>query len=127
MMLCDTNIFFELFKGNVMVMEELEEIGYKNLAISDVTIAEIYFGMRKGEEDKTRNLIKLFNRYRITRDASKIFVEIMSDLSSRQIGLPDALIAAIAKANSLQIFTINLSDFKLVKDLRLYKPKRKLI
>lgn len=126
MILCDTNIFFELFRGNQAIAEELELIGYQNLAISDITIGEIYFGMRKREESQTQEMIKRFNRFHFTKDASKIFVEIMSDLSSRKIGLPDALIAAIAKANSLTVFTLNLHDFKQVDKLNLYKPSRKL-
>lgn len=105
MILCDTNIIFEIFRGNSIVINELEKIGYENLAICDVTIGEIYFGMWKGEEKQTKKLIQQFNRYNITKDASKIFVQIMSDLASRQIGVPDALIAAIAKANSLELLT----------------------
>lgn len=126
MILCDTNIIFEIFRGNSIVINELEKIGYENLAICDVTIGEIYFGMRKGEEKQTKKLIQQFNRYNITKDASKIFVQIMSDLASRQIGVPDALIAAIAKANSLELLTLNLSDFKLVEGLKIYRPSQKL-
>ena len=127
MILCDTNIFFELFRENEKVKNELEKIGYENLAICDITIGEIYFGMKKGEEKSTKNLIRKFNRFHFTRDASKIFVEIMSDLASRQIGIPDALIASIAKANSLKVLTLNVSDFSLVKNLVLHRPSQKLI
>lgn len=126
MILCDTNIIFEIFRGNSIVINELENIGYENLAICDVTIGEIYFGMRKGEEKQTKTLIRQFNRYNITKDASKIFVQIISDLASRQIGIPDALIAAIAKANSLEVLTLNLSDFALVEGLKIYRPSQKL-
>lgn len=125
MILCDTNIFFELFRGNQAIIDELNDIGYQNLAISDITIGEIYFGMRKKEEAQTRELIRRFKRFHFTKDASKIFVEIMSDLSSRQIGLPDALISSIAKVNSLKLFTLNISDFKQVDGLDLYKPNRR--
>ncbi len=45
MTLCDTNILFEIFKGNEAVINEVEDIGYENLAICDVTIGEIYFGI----------------------------------------------------------------------------------
>lgn len=83
--------------------------------------------MRKGEEKFTKNLIRQFNRYSFTKDASKIFVQIMSDLSSRQIGISDALIAAIAKANNLTVFTLNTSDFKLVEGIKIYKPSQKLL
>jgi predicted nucleic acid-binding protein len=83
--------------------------------------------MKKSEEKITQNLIRKFNRFHFTRDASKLFVEIMSDLASRQIGIPDALIASIAKANSLKVLTLNVSDFGLVKGLVLHRPSQKLI
>jgi tRNA(fMet)-specific endonuclease VapC len=127
MILCDTNIFFELFRNNPRVIDELDKIGYENLAICDITIGEIYFGMKSSEEKFTKNLIRQFNRYSFTKDASKIFVQIMADLSSRKVGVPDALIAAIAKANSLPILTLNISDFKLIEGIKLYKPTQKLI
>jgi tRNA(fMet)-specific endonuclease VapC len=127
MILCDTNIFFELFRNNPRVIDELDKIGYENLAICDITIGEIYFGMKSSEEKFTKNLIHQFNRYSFTKDASKIFVQIMADLSSRKVGVPDALIAAIAKANSLPILTLNISDFKLIEGIKLYKPTQKLI
>lgn len=82
MILCDTNIFFELFRGNQSVLEELAHIGYRNLAVSDITIGEIYFGMKKREEQQTQEMIRRFQRFHFTKDASKIFVEIMSDLPS---------------------------------------------
>ncbi|MCY7351080.1 MAG: PIN domain-containing protein [Cytophagaceae bacterium] len=126
MILCDTSVFFQLFHENAAIEAELGEIGYANLAICDITIGEIYFGMRKSEERETKELIRRFNRFSFTKDASRLFIEIMSDLASRQIGLPDALIAAIAKANGLDVFTLNIDDFKRVDGLKLYKPKRKL-
>jgi predicted nucleic acid-binding protein len=81
--------------------------------------------MRKAEEHETKALIRRFNRFSVTKDASRLFVKIMTDLASRQIGLPDALIAAIGKANGLEVFTLNVDDFKRVKGLKLYKPKRR--
>jgi predicted nucleic acid-binding protein len=44
MILCDTNIFFELFRGNQSVLEELAHIGYRNLAVSDSTIGGSILG-----------------------------------------------------------------------------------
>lgn len=82
--------------------------------------------MRKSEERETKELINKFERYHFTKDASKLFIEIMSNFASLQIGVPDALIGAIAKANSLPIFTLNLSDFRQINGLQIYKPSRKL-
>ncbi|CCH52751.1 hypothetical protein BN8_01773 [Fibrisoma limi BUZ 3] len=127
MILCDTSVFFAIFRGNEAVEAELKDIGYSNAAICDITIGEIYLGMRKSEERDTKELIRRFNRFAFTKDASRLFIEIMANLYSRQIGVPDALIAAIARANSLEVFTPNIDDFKRVDGLKLYKPSRKLV
>lgn len=66
MILCDTSVFFQLFHENAAVEAELKEIGYTNLAICDITIGEIYFGMRKSEERETKELIRRFNRFSFT-------------------------------------------------------------
>ena len=41
MVLCDTNIFIEIYKGNDLIIEVFEKIGQDNVAISDVTCAEL--------------------------------------------------------------------------------------
>ena len=124
--LCDTCIFFEIFRGNDAVINEFETIGYENLAICDLTIGEIYYGMKKSEERKTKELMSLFKRFRLTKDVSKHFVEIMSDNFGYRLAIPDALIASVGLANDLSVFTLNIADFKKVRGLKLYKPKSKL-
>ena len=126
MILCDTNIYLELFKGNGKVLEELKLIGFGNIGLSDLSIGEIYYGMRKGEERKTKELIRLFNRYHFSKEVSKHFIEIISNQHGRKITVPDAIIAAFAKSNQLMLFTLNVKDFKDIQGLRLYKPKLKL-
>lgn len=44
MILCDTNILIEFYKGNAQVVEELRTIGAEQIAISVITQAELYFG-----------------------------------------------------------------------------------
>ncbi len=126
MILCDTNIYLELFKGNEKVYEEMEKIGFGNAGLSDLSIGEIYFGMRKGEERRTKELINLSQRFQFSKEVSKHFLEIMSNHYGKKVNVPDALVAAFAKANSLKLFTLNLKDFKQIKGLELYKSKLNL-
>lgn len=123
MILCDTGIYFEIFKENDKVKQEVLNIGYGNLALCDLSIGEIYYGMRKGEERKTKELIRLFHRYHFSKEVSKHFIEIMSDQYGRKVKIPDAIIAAFARANGLKLFTLNIKDFKSIKDIELHKPK----
>jgi predicted nucleic acid-binding protein len=40
MILCDTNIFINLFRGNVKTKKALEKIGSENIALSTITYAD---------------------------------------------------------------------------------------
>ena len=44
MILCDTNILIEFYKNTQRVVQELRHIGQNRLAVSAVTLAELYFG-----------------------------------------------------------------------------------
>ena len=44
MILCDTNILIELYKNNAQIVSELRQIGIDNLAVSSISVAELYFG-----------------------------------------------------------------------------------
>jgi tRNA(fMet)-specific endonuclease VapC len=52
MILCDTNIFIEIYRGNNSIVEVVKNIGQQNIAISDVTCAELLFGARNKMEIK---------------------------------------------------------------------------
>ena len=44
MILCDTNIIIEIFKGNERTIEKIKTIGLENIVISSITVMELYFG-----------------------------------------------------------------------------------
>ena len=54
--LCDTNILFELLKGNEKIKRNLEKIGDESIAFSIITHAEAYAGCSK----KDMNSLKSF-------------------------------------------------------------------
>lgn len=43
MILCDTDVLIEFYKGNKKVVQELRHIGPQAIAVSAVTAAELYF------------------------------------------------------------------------------------
>ncbi len=57
MILCDTNILIEFYKGNSAIVAELQTIGLAELAVSVITSGELYFGAK----DK-RELEKIYNQ-----------------------------------------------------------------
>ena len=44
MILCDTNVIIETLKGDDKTIKIIERIGLENIAISSVTVMELYFG-----------------------------------------------------------------------------------
>ena len=50
MILCDTNILIEFYKGNQQVVEAMRHIDLPNLAISIVTTGELYYGVKDWRE-----------------------------------------------------------------------------
>ena len=53
LVICDTNIFIEFYKGNSEIIENLHKIGAKNIALSSVTAGELIFGAFNSVELKT--------------------------------------------------------------------------
>jgi predicted nucleic acid-binding protein len=59
MILCDTNIIIEILKGNKGTINIIESIGLENIAISSVTVMELYFGaLNKRELNKIKKHYK---------------------------------------------------------------------
>jgi tRNA(fMet)-specific endonuclease VapC len=48
--LWDTNILIELYKNNLVVISELRKIGAKQIAISIITQAKLYYGALNKQE-----------------------------------------------------------------------------
>ena len=120
--LCDTNILIEVYRGNVEIIENLTFIGQGNIAISDVTTGELFFGARDKRELSIlkEDVSKLIN-LPITEEISNMAVELISNYSlSHKLCLPDALIAATALFCKLDLYTLNKKDFLFIENIRFY-------
>ena len=50
MLLCDTDVFIEALKNNPQAIASLRNIGFNNIALSAVTVMELYFGSANKQE-----------------------------------------------------------------------------
>ncbi|HMS01093.1 MAG TPA: type II toxin-antitoxin system VapC family toxin [Anaerolineales bacterium] len=123
MILCDTNILIEFYKGNSEITQELKEIGFLNLTISTITAGELYFGARdKHELGQIKKNLSLLNQVTLDADISEIFLALLEEYAlSHRLSVPDALIAATALSKSLPLYTLNLKDFHFIPNLQLHK------
>jgi predicted nucleic acid-binding protein len=123
MILCDTNIFIEIYKKNAVILPVFNRIR-PAVAVSDVTCVELLFGAKnKRELTSIHKGLQDFPAVHIRPDISALAVELVTAYClSHKLNLPDALIAATAIINHVELYTLNVKDFAFIPNLRLFRP-----
>jgi len=121
MVIFDTNILIELYRGNLAVKEEVEKIKSGVFYISSITVAEFMIGARDKADFK--RIEKQLNKYTpipINTDITDLFIEIFTGYTlSHRPSIADTLIAATALYYHLPLFTLNKKDFQFIPGLEL--------
>lgn len=122
MILCDTNVIIEVFKGNSTAIDELENIGFENIALSVITEMELYFGALNNRELKEiKKHLKSLQVLHINPEISQVSLDLIEKYSkSHHLQIPDAIIAATAMVNKVELLTYNVKDFKYIQGVKLY-------
>ena len=122
--LLDTNICIYLINGNELLKKKVREIGVYSLSISNITLAELYFGAyhSKKVEANLRRLSLFKANLTIhcdSEESAELFGKIKSKLRSkgRIIEDFDMMIASIACANHCTLVTNNINHFKAIEEL----------
>lgn len=124
MILCDTNILIEFYKDNHDVVSALQEIGLPDLAVSIITVGELYFGARDRRElQKMKKHLAGLRQISIDQETSELALSLLEAYAlSHRLNLPDSVIAATALRHRLSLYTLNVKDFRFIEGLSLYKP-----
>jgi predicted nucleic acid-binding protein len=111
MILCDTDVFIEAFKNNADTTALLRHIGFENMALSTITLMELYFGaFNKREMTKIKNRVERLKIYEINKEISDTALNLIEKYSkSHGLRIPDALIAATSICKGVDLLTYNLS------------------
>jgi len=122
MILCDTNIFIEVYRRNLALCTELEKIGHENIAISDITRGELFYGaINKAELRLIKNDLDNVTTLHVNENISEMAINLIEKYClSHKLDIEDALIAATAIYWNIQLFTLNVKDFKFISELKLY-------
>ena len=121
--LLDTCVCIALLKKSPNVIQRLREVGSSNCRISDITLAELYFGAFKSGKEKHFNdvneISKLYDKYPIkyTRKYGEIRWEL--EKQGLRIGDMDMFIAATAIEEDLVLVTGNVKHFSRVPGLKI--------
>jgi predicted nucleic acid-binding protein len=125
MILCDTDIFIEAFKNNTLATSSLRHIGFQNIALSAITLMELYFGaLNKRELKKIKSRLQKLEIISLDQEITETAINTIERYSkSHGLHIPDALIAATAICRGMQLLTYNVKDFKFIEGVRLYSEK----
>ena len=122
MILIDTNIFIEVFKGNAQIEQLVRGLLPKELALSSITAMELYYGaLNKLELQRIRKHLGAFRICHISIEISVTATKLIERYAkSHGMQIPDALIAATAIEHQCPLVTLNVKDFQFVERLQLY-------
>ena len=120
--LLDTNICIAMIKNVPGVRERILDVGIENCLVSDITIAELYYGAAKSERLEHFADVDFIiqNFLMLSIDSSlETYGRIKHALEKQ--GLPiddfDLLIGAIAKDSGLVLVTHNTRHFARIPDI----------
>jgi len=115
--LLDSDILIDALnrkRGRDLLLERLLRTGH-SLACCAVNVTEIFAGTRPEEEVRVERFLGSLEYYSITRQVAKQAGRIRYEWAHRgiKVGVPDALIAAIAIAYGLVLITGNRKHFPM--------------
>lgn len=115
--LLDTNICAYFFNGKFNLTEKMDEVGFENCCVSEITIAELKYGIAKSKhKEKNKKVLETFQE---KIDVLPIFpvLDIYANEKARlktkgkMLDDFDLLIGSTAVFNNLTLVTKNVSDF----------------
>ncbi|MBA3237658.1 MAG: type II toxin-antitoxin system VapC family toxin [Parachlamydiaceae bacterium] len=119
--LIDTDVLIDYLRGNIQAVKFLKElINGSRCFLSSITIAELYAGVREGEERYILDqFIQEFQMIPLNADiAMKGGIYRRDYGKSHGLGLADALIAASAEDYMLHLVTLNKKHYPMLKEIK---------
>ena len=120
----DTNVVIQMLRGDSNIVQHIYEVGIHNCCISEITIAELYYGAVKGNRqsnyDDIHRVEEIFQIIPVY-DSFEQLAKIRADLKScgKMIDAYDMMIGATAVDHGFTLVTHNTRHFINIKDIQL--------
>ena len=125
MILADTDVLIDYLAGVRPIAERVAAYAETDqLQTTAISCFELLNGAEEGKRgNRIRRLLAILPVLPLDRNAAEHAAEVRRDLerAGRAIGMGDSLIAGIALAHHLPLFTRNHKHFERVKNLQLLK------
>ncbi len=122
--LIDSDVVIDHLRGIAPAKEFLLDCftSEEPLHLSVITHAELWAGLRPGEETGLRDLLSRFQAVAVTQSAAEEAGRYRREFGrSHGVELPDALIAATAKLTGATLYTTNLRHYPM-RDITVRRP-----
>jgi len=124
-LLLDTSVLIDVLRARNRrrgQLAELVQAGH-TLATTVLNVAELYAGMRPGEEGRTEAFLGGLHCFDLTGASARLAGKLKFEWAQkgRTLALADTIVAAIAMENRCQLFTDNRRDFPM-SELSQYTP-----
>lgn len=123
--LLDTNICAYFLNGKFNLEVKIEKIGFENCVVSEITIAELKYGVEKStHKEKNRRTIETFqSKFNVIPifPSLDIYAKEKARLKTKGKILDDfdLLIGSTAIFNNLTLVTKNVSDFDRLENIEI--------
>ena len=127
--LLDTNICIHYLKGQYNLQDKIDEVGLSSCFLSEITIAELLYGIENSAESQRKKNLENFSQLRAsflgrTLLIGDCFYEYARQKANvkrmgRPVGEFDLLIGATAIVNGLILVTRNTKDFLHLEGIQL--------
>ena len=120
--LLDTNGLIAMLKDKNDVRKQILKVGFENCYVSEISIAELFYGAAKGGRKKNmedvNHILRLFEILPIF-PSLKMYgqVKAMLEMQGRRIDDFDLLIGATALQNKLTMVTANVKHLERIPNL----------
>ena len=128
--LLDTNICISLLKNQYGIREKIIEVEPKNCFISEITIAELYYGASKSsnKNERIKDVEFIATKFDVLPifPALEVFGNIKTKLESdgNRIDDFDILIGSTALVNNLVMVTDNVKHLERLPDIQIENWKQ---
>ena len=124
----DTDVLIDFLRGHAQAVLFVES-NAERIILSSIVVAELYAGVRGGEESRERtvleNFLSLFRVVPVSREIAKLGGLYKRDYGrSHGVGIADAVVAATAASEDAALKTLNVKHYPMLGSLEPAYRKR---
>ena len=125
--LLDTNICIHFLKGEFNLQSKIDKVGFENCFISELSIAELLFGVENSAEFKKEQNLQNVNNLKLSFGIRIIPISVCFELYAKEkarlkkegtpIGEFDLIIGCTAITNNMTMTTRNIKHLGKIKNI----------